>query len=65
MTASAWLIEHWGLIATMLWASCELLAQMTFVKANSFLSLFFQGVIDALKNQVVAKPVVIEKPPNG
>lgn len=44
----AWILDHWGLIVTVLFALSELLAEIPAVKANSVFQLVLQA-IHALK----------------
>jgi hypothetical protein len=58
MSYTSWLVEHYGLIATFLWAACELLNQIPSIKSNTVLELIISGVIDLVKGKVIAQPIV-------
>ncbi len=63
MTSTAWLMEHWGLIATGLWVLCELLNQIPSIKSNTIGQLMIGGILNLVKDKVIAKPVVQDEPP--
>ena len=51
-----WIQTNWGLIATMLWVTCELLNQMSSIKANSVLELVITSLESLLKGQEKLPP---------
>jgi hypothetical protein len=63
MNLQDWLQGNWGIIATVMWGVCELLNQIPQIKANTIGQMILQGIMAAIKGQVVAAPVSIAVSP--